>query len=194
VCKAVRNAAGSTLVTQVVLGTCLIAASLVLGGCGSSSDANSETTTSTKAKSEQNVRLTPAAWNDFTAVREHARTVNNTAIATFRTCRSLIYSSASPEKVNACLGNSTATVVSTGKDTLKALEAQSKDIAGACADANTQLHGYVKVYVASIQAVQSAVDRGNVTAAQPHIDNALLALEHTRAANTKFETACKPAT
>jgi hypothetical protein len=174
------------------------AAALVLAGCGGSSKNESAATTTTTAATTsptaggKNGRLTPAQWAEYSAVIAKAQKVNRPAVATFSRCRKLIVSNQNAQQVSACLGKSTSAVVTTGKQTLTELEKVTAGTSGACAKAGQQLKGYVKLYVASVQAIQTAISQNSVLSTQS-IDQAVAALNHARAANVAFEAACKPA-
>jgi hypothetical protein len=177
----------------IVLWTIVVA--LVLAGCGGSSSNNSESsgsTTESTSTGGKNTRLSQTSWNEFTAVRAKARTVNNTAIVTFSHCRMVIVSAQSPDEVQDCLGTSTSSVVKTGKETLTKLDELTADTSGACAKASEDLTGYVKLYVASVQALQTGIAQNKVPTTQS-IDQALTALKHARASDVAFVAACKPA-
>lgn len=172
-----------------------IVSALALAGCGGSSSSSGETSGSTTASTStggKNTRLSQASWNEYTAVAVKARSVNNPAIATFSRCRSVAVSAQDPDKVKACLGNSTSSVVTTGKQTLTELDKITSEATGACAKASQQLTGYVKIYVASVETVQTSVAQETLPSTAS-IDNASTALKHARAANTAFVAACKPA-
>jgi hypothetical protein len=51
----------------------------------------------------------------------------------------------------------------------------------------------VKGYIATINALNGAIDRGDVSFAQQQIDEASRALAGARASQVAFEAACKPA-
>jgi hypothetical protein len=164
----------------------------VLAGCGGSS--SSESSTSTAAATTvggQNTRLSMASWNEYTAVRDKARTVNNAAIATFSRCRKVAVSAQDPSKVEACIGKSTSSVVTTGKQTLTELDQATADASGACAKASEDLTGYVKLYVASVQALDTSMSQ-NTVPSTTSIDQATTALKNARASNVAFVAACKP--
>jgi hypothetical protein len=167
---------------------------LVLAGCGGSSSSESATTTApaTSAGGGKNTRLTQAEWNEYLAVREKARTVNTAATATFSRCRKVAVSAQDSSKVEACIGKSTDSVVTTGKQTLTELDKVTADTSGACAKASQSLTGYVKLYVASVQALDTSMSQNTVPPTQS-IDQAVTALKHARASNAAFEAACKPA-
>jgi hypothetical protein len=83
-------------------------------------------------------------------------------------------------------------VVTTGKQTLTELDKVTADTSGACAKASQSLTGYVKLYVASVQALDTSMSQNTVPPTQS-IDQAVTALNHARASNAAFEAACKPA-
>jgi hypothetical protein len=176
------------------------AAAFVLAGCGGSSGGESATTTAaaTTAPSSagggggKNGRLSQAQWAEYSAVLANAQKVNRPAIATFSRCRRLIASNQNPEQVSACLGKSTSAVVTTGKQTLTELEKVTAGTSGACAKAGQQLTGNVKLYVATVQSIQTTVSQGKAPTTQS-IDMALSQLGRARASNAAFEAACKPA-
>ena len=177
------------------------AAAFVLAGCGGSSNGESATTTaaattappsSSGGAAGKNGRLSQAQWAEYSAVVAKAQAVNRPAIATFSRCRKLVVSAQDPQKVKTCLGKSTGAVVTTGRETLTELEKVTAGTSGACAKAGQQLTGYVRLYVASVQAIQTTVSRNSVPTTQS-IDQATTALGRARAANAAFEAACKPA-
>jgi hypothetical protein len=165
---------------------------LVVAGCGGSSGESSGSTTASASTGGKNTRLSQASWNEYTAVAEKARTVNKAAIATFSRCRDVAVSAQDPDKVKACLGNSTTSVVTTGKQTLTELDKITSEATGACAKASEELTGYVKIYVASVDTVGTSVAQATLPSTAS-IDNASTALKHARATDTAFVAACKPA-
>jgi ABC-type Fe3+-hydroxamate transport system substrate-binding protein len=166
---------------------------LVLAGCGGSSSSESSTSTaSATTAGGQNTRLSQAQWNEFKTVQDKARTVNTAAIATFSRCRSIVVSAKDSSKVEACIGKSTSAVVTTGKQTLSELDKLTANTSGACAKASEDLTGYVKLYVASVQALDTSMTQ-NTVPSTTSIDQATTALKDARASNVAFQAACKPA-
>ena len=165
---------------------------LVLAGCGGSSSSESSTSTaSSTSAGGQNTRLSQASWNEYKAVRDKAQAVNNAAIATFSRCRNVAVSATDPDKVKACFGKSTSSVVTTGKQTLTELDKLTAETSGACAKASEDLTGYVKLYVASVQALETSMSQNTVPGTQS-IDQARTALQHARASTAASVAACKP--
>jgi len=163
---------------------------LVLSGCGGSS--TPAVTPATTAAAAQNARLTEAQWASYVDERDKAREINAAATKTFAVCNQLILTSAPAEKVNACLGDSTASVVTAGKAVLVDLDALAGETSGACEAANVALAGYVKLYTASVQSLGVSVERGDLASGQTSIDNSREALKNTKAASAAFDSACKP--
>ena len=93
--------------------------------------------------------------------------------------------------MKACIGKSTSSVVTTGKQTLTELDKLTAETSGACAKASEDLTGYVKLYVASVQALETSMSQNTVPGAQS-IDQAVSALQHARASTPAFDAACKP--
>jgi hypothetical protein len=106
-------------------------------------------------------------------------------------CRDVAASATDLDKVKACIGKSTSSVVTTGKQTLTELDKLTAETSGACAKASEDLTGYVKLYVASVQALETSMSQNTVPGAQS-IDQAVSALQHARASTPAFDAACKP--
>jgi hypothetical protein len=175
------------------LGGALAAGMLLLGAAcgGSDDDSDSAGTTVETGAGDENRRLSDASWDEYVAARDRAQEVNAAATTTFAKCAKLAPGSDS-EALDTCLGDSAASVVTEGESLLQTLGGFEDDVGGACADALTKLDGYVKLYVASVNGVETAVenDQAGVSA---QIDEATEALEEARAARAPFEVACKPA-
>ena len=183
--------ASRKLALALALGAvCLVFAA---AGCGGDDDEGSGagTTAATTAR-EQNERLTESQWAEYEKVRDDARTVNTKAIATLKHCRKVLYASDDRTQPSECFGDSMANLASTGKETLDFLQSQQSEVSGACASANAELTGYVKLYVASAQTLNDSIQREDVTGAQGTIDNATVALQNTKKAQVAFTAACKP--
>lgn len=166
---------------------------VVAAGCGGD-DGDSAGTTTAPATSAggPNERLTEAEWAQYTMVRDDAQAANTEATATLKRCRKVLYESEEQTPPSECFGGSMTNLVNTGKETLDFLQAQSSEVSGACATANAELTGYIKLYVASAQALESNIQRNDVSGAQPTIDNAVVALQNTKKAGVAFTAACKP--
>ena len=79
-----------------------------------------------------------------------------------------------------------------GQKALTTLASFDDEAGGACATALTDLEGYVKLYIASVNSLGTAVDQGNNASAQAAIDNSSEALARSRETFAPFEAACKP--
>jgi hypothetical protein len=162
----------------------------LLAGCGGgSSSGGGSTSTGTTASTHE--RLSPAAWETYTKEKAKARQVNTAATATFRTCSKLQVSSPSPEKIQACLGDSTAAVVDEGHRVLTVLDGFESEAAGACATALHQLQGTVRLYVASVNTL-GEVAQNRPAGVGPQLQAAQEGLTHARASQAAFEAACSP--
>jgi hypothetical protein len=157
------------------LGCALAAGVLLLGvACGGSDDEpDSAGTTVDTAAGGENRRLSDASWDEYVAARDRAQKVNTAATTTFAKCAKLA-PGADSDALDTCLGDSAASVVAEGESLLETLGGFEDEVGGACADALTKLDGYVKLYVASVNGVETAVD-------------------NDQAARAPFEAACKPA-
>ena len=176
---------------RIALIACL--AALVLSGCGGSSKSSTPpTTTAVTSTAAPGAPLSMADWNTYVKQRDTARAINEAATKTFALCRPLLVSSASKEKVQSCLKDSTTSVVNAGKAALTELDLLKGKAGSECEAANAALTNYVKLYTASVQSLSVSVDRGDYASAQTSIANGLTALTHSRAAGVAFEKACKP--
>jgi hypothetical protein len=173
---------------------CFVAAGVVLlaVGCGGSDDDSDSTGTTVETGSgAENVRLSDASWDEYVTARDSSHQVNTAATKTFAKCAKVAPGSDSAA-IDTCLGDSAASVVAEGESLLETLGGFEDEVGGACADALTQLDGYVKLYVASVKGVETAVD-ADQAGVSTQIDEATEALEEARAARAPFEAACKPA-
>jgi hypothetical protein len=165
---------------------------VLLAGCGGSSSSGSSSSSSTTDTAASNEgRLSDAAWMTYTQVRARARQVNAAATKTFRTCSQLQLSQLPPEKIQACLGDSTSTVVEEGQKLLGVLDGFESEAAGECATALHNLQGTARLYVASVNTLGNTA-QSRPTGVAPQLDTAQQALTHARAAQVAFEAACSP--
>jgi hypothetical protein len=165
---------------------------LVLPACGGDDDEASTAPVTEAAAAPEDVRLEPAAWNEYVAVRDEARTVNEKAIERFRACRRLVFSNVPPQQVEDCLAGAAHNVVDEGEDVIAFLDGVAQDVGGACAGARTNLRGNVKIYIATVNQIALSIDRMNLPTTQM-VESSLGRLASTRAASNAFERACKPA-
>jgi hypothetical protein len=156
-------------------------------GCGGSDGEDTGTATT-----GENMRLSQASWDAYVEARDSARAVNQKAVKTFSTCRSRMVTSENTEELQSCLTDSTSAVVSEGEKALDTLEGFEDEAGGACATALEELAGYLKLYVASVNALQSAAEEGDSASVETQIDQSAEALGKDREANAAFEAACKP--
>jgi hypothetical protein len=182
----------------------LLALALTLAGCGGSSNKGAENTTTatnaattTTAKSEGgNKRLSASSWATYESTAAKAKSVNTAAIGTFKKCRALASRGASSTELQSCLGDSMSNVVSEGQKVLTALQGLESEVSGACASALNALGGYAKLYIASVNSLQSSIKGGGVggqTGFTTQLDNSQAALVRARAAQPPTVAACKPA-
>jgi hypothetical protein len=175
-----------------IAGLALVTAMFVLPACGGDDDTDTAAAGGTEtAAATGNVRLEPAAWDEYVAVRDEARAVNETAIETFRRCRTLLGSNVPADQVYDCLGTAAEDVVREGQEVLTFLDGLGEDVGGACAQATANLHGNVKIYIATVNQTAISVDRNELPSGQA-MDSSQRQLIATRAASTQFEKACKP--
>jgi hypothetical protein len=166
---------------------------LLLAGCGGDDDDGdaAATTPGTEEVSGTNERLDEESWAEYEELRTSARTVNDTAVETFRTCRDLVATTVPQDQVQECLGDSAGQVVEEGRKVLAELDGFAGEVGGACSDALVDLQGNIKLYSSSVLAIQNNVDQSRIPTTED-IDAALSSLTASRAAATKFEAACKP--
>ena len=138
-----------------------------------------------------NERLDQETWDAYVDKRDEARAVNDEAIATFRRCRDLLGTDVPAEQVEECLGTATTDVVTEGREVLAELDDLAGDVSGACADANEQLSGNIKLYISSVNAIGRGVEQGNLPSGND-VGSSLAQLERSRTAAAAFERACKP--
>jgi hypothetical protein len=190
-----RSANRRSRVSRGAAVLCAAVLAPVLAGCGGDeeSPADAAPPATTRTQTTQNERLTPAAWDEYTKVRDEARTANAAAIVTFKKCRKVIYESDERANASECLGDSLTNLTAVGKDTLSFLESQQADVGGACGKANQELTGYVKLYTASAQSITDSAANDELAGTQATVDNAIVALNRAKAASVAFDAACKPA-
>jgi hypothetical protein len=142
-----------------------------------------------------NKRLSAKSWAVYKTTSTKAKRVNTAALATWAKCRILASQGASSSRLRACLGDSLSKVVTEGKKVLKVLQGFSGEVAGTCSTALANLAGYIKLYLAGVNSLQTSLAGGGVGAGTgfgPQLDNARHALSRARAAQPPFEAACKP--
>jgi sarcosine oxidase delta subunit len=164
----------------------------VLPACGGDDEASTAAQTEAAA-APADARLEPAAWDEYVALRDEARTVNEKAIERFRACRRLVFSNVPSQQVEDCLAGAAHDVVDEGEDVIAFLDGVAQDVGGACAGARTNLRGNVKIYIATVNQIALSIDRMNLPTTQM-IESSLGRLASTRAASSAFERACKPTT
>ncbi len=175
----------------------LLAVALAVTGCGSSDDAATETaaTAGTSAGSGAAQRLSPQSWSNYVVARTKAKAVNTAALHRWAKCRAVASAGAPSARVQACLGNSMSTVVSAGEDMRATLQRLESDVSGRCGTKLDDLSGMIKLYIASVNAGQTALEGGGVgdqTGFDDDLDNSRQALVRARAQEPPFEAACKP--
>jgi hypothetical protein len=170
---------------------------LVSLGCGGSSDNSAEPTTTATTSSGGNERLSESSWATYESEAAKAKTVNDAAIKTFRKCRVVAGNGASSSEVQTCLGNSMSSVVTEGQKLLDELNSLAGETSGACATALNTLNGNVKLYIASVNTLESSVKGkgvGGHASFPAQLDNTQQILVRTRASVPPVEAACKPVT
>jgi hypothetical protein len=183
--------------TWAVVGS--LAFALALAGCGGSSNesaGDTTTTTMTTSGGGGNERLSVESWAIYTSTAAKAKSVNTAAIKTFRKCRTLASKGASSTQLQACLDGSVSDVVTEGQKVLHTLQGLDSEVSGACSSAFTALEGYIKLYIASVNTLQSAIEGegvGSQTGFATQLDNSQQALVRARASQAPFEATCKPA-
>jgi hypothetical protein len=170
-------------VRHLVLAITLVVA---VAGCGGDDDGDTTTAATTSA---ENVRLSAASWETYSAALADAQKVNQPAIKQFATCRDLLAQNVGSEQLEQCFSTTTSKVVEEGQQFLATLEGFEDEVEGACAKALTDYSGIVKLYIASVNGLSSG-DETSPSAAQ--VDQASGALVRARAAGGAFEVACKP--
>ena len=166
---------------------------LVAAGCGGSDDEGGETTATLTTETTAgggNVRLSAASWGTYTAALAEAQKVNQAATKTFAKCRDLLTQNVGSEQLQTCFGTTTSQVVTEGQQFLATLAAFDDEAGGACAKALTDYQGYVKLYISSVNALDSGLD---TTPSSQQVDEAAGAVVRARTAGAAFEAACKPA-
>ena len=168
-----------------------VSAVFTLAGCGGgddNGDDNAEPPTVTTAQTA-NVRLSASSWQTYETELAQAQKVNQAAIKTFSKCRDLLAQNVGSEKIQQCFGTTTSDVVTEGQKFLTTLEGFEDEVGGACAKAQTDYAGLVKLYIASVNALSSG-DETSPSAVQ--VDEASGALVRARGAGQAFQAACKP--
>jgi hypothetical protein len=175
---------------SVVVAGVIALAAVGVSGCGGGNDDNAAN--GTTATVPANTRLDAASWATYVSQREKAQAVNRAATKTFAKCRELAQPGTQPQQIRTCLGDAPTKVVSEGQQVISTLEGFQDEVSGACLGANKRLSGYVRSYIATINAIDQAIDRGNAVAIQQQFDQANRALAGARTSIAAFEAACKP--
>jgi hypothetical protein len=177
----------------------VLTAVAALAGCGGSDDDGDEasTTTSVPAETEtattaENTRLSAASWASFQTAAARAEKVNQSATAIFRRCSDKIPTAPNGDAVAACMGGATSTVVKEGTTLLQTLDGLEQETSGACAAALEDLAGYVKLYVSSVNGLDTSIENDQTAGMQGQIDDSLEVLARARAARAPVTAACKP--
>ena len=177
-------------------GIALLLAVLTLAACGGSdedtTDTTAPTTTATTGTAGGDGGLSAASWATYLAARAKAQAVNDAATKKFQTCADLDFTSVSSEQIQACLGNSTSSVVTEGEKFMATLAGFEAEASGACATELKELSGYVKLYVGTVDALGRSVEGTVGIGAQQDLQNAQQVLGDARAQREPFEAACEP--
>jgi ABC-type glycerol-3-phosphate transport system substrate-binding protein len=164
---------------------------LALSGCGGS-DNEADTAPPTVNTGAANKRLSAASWDTYVTSATQAQKVNQAAIKTFSKCRDLIARNMQSEQIQQCFDDSTSDVVTEGQKFMATLAGFDDEVAGACAKALTDYEGYVKLYVSSVNALDTGLQGSTNPPDATQVDQASGALARARAASKPFETNCKP--
>jgi hypothetical protein len=179
-------------VKRTTAAVCAAIAALALSACGGDDDDEAAAPTVDTAMLAPDGPLDQASWDEYVVVRDEARAVNDEAVTTFRRCRDLLGTGAPEAQVEECLGTSVQDVVDEGEKVLAVLDGFEDEVGGACAGARTNLHGTVKLYVSTVNAIGLDLERSSLPTAND-VDSAVRTLGAARAAQTVFEEECKPA-
>jgi hypothetical protein len=180
-------------VTRTTAAICAAIAALGLAACGGDDDDEAAAPTAADtAMLAADGPLDQESWDEYLAVRDEARAVNDEAVTTFRRCRDLLGTDVPETEVEECLGASVADVVDEGEQVLALLDGFEDEVGGACAGARTNLHGTVKLYVSSVNAIGLDLERSSLPT-DNDVDSAVRTLGAARAAQTVFEEECMPA-
>ena len=163
---------------------------LVAAGCGGSDDEGGGATTDTAPAA--NRTLSQASWDSYETEAKQAQSVNQKAIKTFSRCRDLIVRNMQSQQILDCFGNTTSQVVTEGQQFLATLGGLDGEAGGACAKALTNYEGYVKLYVSSVNALDTGTGGADSVPSAAQVDEAKGALARARTASTAFAAACKP--
>jgi hypothetical protein len=181
-----------------------LAFALALAGCGGSSNESADDTTTTAAATTTttaasggggNARLPTESWSTYTSTAAKAKSVNTAAITTFRKCRTLASKGASSTRLQSCLDGSLSDIVTEGQKVLRTLQGFDSEVSGSCSSALSALQGYTKLYIASVNGLQSAIEGqgvGGQSGFATQLDDSQRALVRARASQASFEAACKP--
>lgn len=170
----------------------------MLAGCGGSDDDDeSAPTTSAPAETETsttagNTRLSAASWASFQTAAARAQKTNQAATAVFRRCADKVPTTQAGDAVATCMGGAATTVVDEGTRLLQALDGLEQEASGACAAALADLSGNVKLYVSSVNGLETSIENDQTAGMQGQIDDSLQVLAQARAARAPVTAACKP--
>jgi hypothetical protein len=175
----------------------VLAAAALLAGCGGSDDDEAGPTTSAPAETETSTtagdtRLSAASWASFQTAAARAQKTNQAATAVFRRCADEIPTAPNGDAVAACMGGAAGTVVAEGTRLLDTLDGFEQEASGACAAALDDLAGYTKLYVSSVNGLETSIENDQTAGMQGQIDDSLQVLAQARAARAPVTAACKP--
>jgi len=137
-------------------------------------------------------RLSAASWATYQTAAARAQKVNQSATAVFRRCSDKIPTAANGDAVDACMGSATSTVVKEGMSLLQTLDDLQQETSGACSSALQDLAGNVKLYVSSVNGLNTSIENDQTAGMEGQIDDSLQVLAQARAARAPVTAACKP--
>jgi hypothetical protein len=173
---------------------CAVLAALALAGCGGDDDDEAAPTAAETAVLAADEPLDQESWDGYVEARDSAQAVNAEATKAFQRCRDLLATDAGEDvaQVEECLGSAVDDVVDEGEQFLAVLEGIEAEAGGACKGTATNLHGTVKLYVSTVNAIGLDLERESLPTSND-VDSAVSALTAARAAGRAFDKECKPA-
>jgi hypothetical protein len=176
---------------------------LAVAACGGSSSSSNTTTATTTTEPTTTAssgggggaggKLSASEWASLQTAAAKAKSVNQTNIKTFQSCRTKVAAGGySNQQIATCFGSSTTAVVNAGQQFNAALASAQKSAGGACAAALGTTQSAVTLYISSVNAIGLTVKQGQIPQTGD-IDSTLNELKKAQTAYKAVPPACAPA-
>jgi len=156
-------------------------------GCGGG---ESESATTTAAKTGANQRFTTTQWEQYQADAASFQKLNQATLTKVSACSKATGGEAGA--LEKCVGDSLTNLATATQKLGEDLEGYTQSVAGACLTAINGLLNYTRPYEASIASLQNTIDADNYAAAYSATSSMQTARSAGQAANATVKTDCAP--